>query len=385
MKKLACLTDSYHSHYLLETLADLAIPVHIGPGVRAKDIPALHIISDEEVPEYLSCGELKLYINAEDSLSFIEEKSNCDELKRRIAFFKDKYEFRLSLQDSFPDFFLKKVSGSQLMNLKVPEEREFILKPALGFHSLGIRRFKGQAQLHKAAKEALQEIQSFGHVFDASVLSGDIFIVEDFIEGEELACDAFFNSMGRPIINAIYSHAFADSNDTRDLVYYTSSDTMSRYLDKMTAFLKLIGEKNKIRNFPIHIEVRISNGAIIPIEANPLRFGGFGLADLARHAFGVNSYRNYFMDETPDWTAVIERDDKAFYAFIVGQRPDNFNIEKEVVDHSSYRATFTDLLEYVPIDVSRYRFFSTAFARSEDLSDLLKYLHMDFGQFRRDM
>lgn len=382
MKRLACLTNSYKSHHLLETLAELGIHVHLGPGVASSDATDLRIIGDSEVSEYLACGELKLYINAEDSLGFLEARSGCEKLKRDIAFFKDKYEFRRSIKEFFPDFFLEKVSSAQLETVTVPEDRELILKPALGFHSLGIRSFKGTAQLRLAVREALNEIRSFGHVFDSKVLSEDVFIIEDFIDGEELACDAFFDCNGEPIINAIYCHVFADRKDTRDLVYYTSSSVMEKYLGGMLDFLKLIATKTTVRNFPLHLEVRVSNGIIIPIEVNPLRFGGFGLADLARHAFGINSYRNYFLDEKPDWDGIIARKDMAFYAFVVGQRPDVFDPLRHGIDHAAYRATFSNLLEYVPIDASRYRFFSTAFARSEELPELLKYLHMDFSQFR---
>ncbi len=192
MKRLACLTNSYKSHHLLETLAELGIHVHLGPGVASSDATDLRIIGDSEVSEYLACGELKLYINAEDSLGFLEARSGCEKLKRDIAFFKDKYEFRRSIKEFFPDFFLEKVSSAQLETVTVPEDRELILKPALGFHSLGIRSFKGTAQLRLAVREALNEIRSFGHVFDSKVLSEDVFIIEDFIDGEELACDAFF-------------------------------------------------------------------------------------------------------------------------------------------------------------------------------------------------
>jgi hypothetical protein len=39
--------------------------------------------------------------------------------------------------------------------------------------------------------------------------------------------------------------------------------------------LSKIGKELHLKNFPAHAEVRIDENKIIPIEVNPLRFGGF--------------------------------------------------------------------------------------------------------------
>jgi hypothetical protein len=64
----------------------------------------------------------------------------------------------------------------------------------------------------------------------------------------------------------------------------------------LNIFLSKIGKELHLKNFPAHAEVRIDeNGKIIPIEVNPLRFGGFcTTADLLGVTLGFNEYKCFY-------------------------------------------------------------------------------------------
>lgn len=48
-----------------------------------------------------------------------------------------------------------------------------------------------------------------------------------------------------------------------------------------------------VKDFPVHVEARMSNGVITPIEFNPLRFAGICGTEVAYHAYGFHTY-DYF-------------------------------------------------------------------------------------------
>jgi len=382
IQKIILLHDSFISDFFLKTIKRNNFSVFAEENLRKELLnKKINVLSLIEAKEKLS-GDCLVYFNAEDCISLIEENSSNIKLKKNIAFFKNKFVFKNSIKENYPDCFVAELKKEDFDSFIVPEGKDLIIKPVIGFHSVGIKRFSGQKEWIKIKDEILAECKKYAGVFDVNVLNDKKFLVEEFIEGKEFACDFYFNSKGKPVILNISKHVFADENDVRDLVYYTSAGLIKEHFEKMKDFLDLIASKKKIRNFPVHLEVRIKNNKIYPIEANPLRFGGFGLAELSFYAFGFNSFEYFFNQKEPDWNKLCSSGDKNFYAFVVGQRPSNFNSEKESIDVEEYKKTFNEILDYVPVNPVKYKFFSTTFARSEKLEDLTKYLFLDFDKFR---
>jgi hypothetical protein len=103
---------------------------------------------------------------------------------------------------------------------------------------------------------------------------------------------------------------------------------------------------------------------------------------LSYYAFGINSYEHFFDGNEPDWSKIISKKDTTNYGFVVAQTPSNFNPEKESIDTAPYKKTFKEILEYVPIDASKYKFFSITFTRTKNLKDLTKYIWLDFNQYK---
>ena len=383
MEKLVLLHESFISPLFLDTIKKNNWPVFAeGKMKQELEKKEISVLTENELKEKFSLNPI-IYFNAEDCLAFIKKFSKDEKLKENIAFFKDKYALKKEIKKEYPEFFIAELRKKDFDSFVVPKGRELIIKPLVGFHSVGIKRFSSQEEWNKIKKEILLECEKYSKVFDENVLSDKVFLVEDYIKGDELVCDAFFNSEGKPVILGLYHHPFSDENDFRDLVYYCSSDFVKENYSKIKGFLDLIASKRFFKNFPIHMEVRIKNGKVYPIEVNPLRFGGFGLADLPFHAFGINSFELFFEDKKPDWNKIFSKKDKNFYAFIVGQTPSNFNPDKETIKTDEYKKTFKKILNYVPIDASKYKFFSTTYSESNKLEDLTNYLNYDFDQLRK--
>ena len=75
------------------------------------------------------------------------------------------------------------------------------------------------------------------------------------------------------------------------LLYYTSAEVIRRLCARLVAFFDALAKLTPVDGLAIHGEFKLEGGQLFPIELNPMRFAGCGLADLAFHAFGINPYR----------------------------------------------------------------------------------------------
>ncbi|NEP86942.1 MAG: ATP-grasp domain-containing protein, partial [Okeania sp. SIO2C2] len=135
-----------------------------------------------------------------------------------------------------------------------------------------------------------KEIAPTRNLYPESVLNTNSLIIEEYIDGEEFAVDAYYNSIGKPVILGIFKHIFSSDNSVSQRVYCLCKEIIESNLEELTNFLEKIGNLAKIKNFPVHIELRRnSNGILLPIEVNPIQFGGWcTTADLSFLAYGFN-------------------------------------------------------------------------------------------------
>lgn len=61
-----------------------------------------------------------------------------------------------------------------------------------------------------------QEMEAINGLFPAQVFSSGKFVLEDCIEGPEMAEDAYYNSEGKPVVLNILEHLFPEENDVED-------------------------------------------------------------------------------------------------------------------------------------------------------------------------
>ncbi len=384
------LEDPYVSDLLAATVAELGLPVLDTPMARRRlaGLQAVPLSTDDEFADAAAHPGARLYSNSENAIGWIAEHLGGTDLPRMIGLFKDKVAFRALVADLYPDY---RYFGVSLAGLRAFDpatlRAPFIVKPAVGFFSMGVHVVESAEAWPGVVEQLEREVQAFAAVYPDQVLGLDRFVVEEVIEGEEFAVDAYFDADGTPVLVDVYAHLFASADDVSDRVYYTNTETIDRLGPPAMEFLAEIGRRARLVDFPVHAELRIdAAGRVAPIEVNPMRFGGWCATDLAHFAYGVNPYRCYLLGERPDWARIAAETGGRTTALIVSDLPSSVDLaEIESVDYERFAACFTRVLELRPTDFSRYPVFAFTFVEvpSDDLSELHAVLGADLSEYLR--
>jgi len=330
----------------------------------------------------------RLYSNSENAIGWIAEHLAHSDLPRMIGLFKDKVAFRELVADLYPDYryFGLPLSGLRTFDpssLRAP----FIVKPAVGFFSMGVHVVESAEAWPAVVVEIEREVQAFDSIYPDQVLGLDRFVVEEVIEGEELAIDAYFDADGTPVLVDVYAHLFVSADDVSDRVYLTSAETVERLGPPAMELLAEVGRRARLSDFPVHAELRIDGaGHVAPIEVNPMRFGAWCATDLAHFAYGVNPYRCYLLGERPDWARIAAETAGRTTALIVSDLPSSVDLATiDSVDYERFAARFSRVLELRPTDFNRYPVFAFTFVDvpSHDLSELHAVLGADLREYLR--
>lgn len=348
---------------------------------------SLNWISEKEaVATIKNTSSQRIYSNSENVLSWIDKHFWGSKLSKQINTFKDKVKFREEIKDIFPEFKFQKI---KLENIQTIPDKEltfpFVIKPSIGFLSIGvyiINNIKDWIQVKEEIKP-----DNLKSIFPKNVLDTSHFIIEDFIQGEEYAIDYYHNDKGEVIILNILHHVFSSEKDTSDRVYSTSKAIINQHKLKLEEFLSKIGNKLQLKNFPAHAEVRIDeNGKIVPIEINPLRFGGWcTTADLSGVAVGINTYKHYFENACPNWDTIFKGKENKIFSIIVldnasGIKPNDIS----KFDFEALANDFENPILIRELDIKKYPLFGFVFTETDfdnkkelyDIlsSDLKKYI-----------
>ena len=383
------LDKPYISEFLLNTLQANAIPVINNAGDEAvTSSKNLSFLTTEQAINNISQdGNCMLYTNSENSISWIEKNLQHTGLPKKIKLFKNKILFRNMLRDLYPLYFYKGVNFESIENLDIKDfPFPFIIKPAVGFFSLGVYKVETPGDWMETVGTIKREIELIKILYPPEVLHTGEFIIEECIYGDEFAIDCYFNTAGKPVILNIMKHIFSSGKDVNDRVYITSKEIIQTFRNPITSFLSEIGKRADLRNFPAHVEVRIDdNGIVAPIEVNPLRFGGWcSTPDLAWHAFGINLYEYLFRQQEPDWNSILENKDGFIYSNIVlnnstgieGRNIISFNYEKLLSD-------FENPLELRKADYAKFPLFGFLFCetRKQNMQELERILMSDLNEY----
>jgi hypothetical protein len=382
------LDKPYVSDFLVKTIRengyDVVSTAEASELVKDNEV---NWISEEAACNFLGDGSGKpLYTNSENALAWIIGNFESSSLAGQIRLLKDKTKFRELIRSDYPGFHFMKVNHQDILKIN-PQNIgfPFVIKPSIGFFSLGVHVVKNRTDWHAAVKEITGEKEK--GMFPAEVLSTSEFIIEAYIEGEEYAIDCYFNKDGEAVILNILHHRFSSGSDTSDRVYVTSRDIIFDNLVRFEKFLNNIGQKAGLVNFPAHVELRMDGaGNIIPIEINPLRFGGFcTTGDLPGIALGYNSYELYFQNQAPDWDKIYGGREGKLYGLIVLNN--NSGYDPDEIQSFDYKKLAVDLekpLSIRSLDIRKYPVFGFVFtetsAGNEDeldrilVSDLKRYI-----------
>ncbi|MCE2612337.1 ATP-grasp domain-containing protein [Flavobacteriaceae bacterium D16] len=378
----------YISDFLIDTIKENHYQV-VATKV-AKELvtdASINWISEEQAIATLKNNpSQRIYSNSENVLSWIDKHLGESELSKQINILKDKVKFREQIKALFPAFKFQKIKLENIQNITAGElSFPFVIKPSIGFLSIGVYIINDENDWIKAKEKITPD--NLKSIYPKNVLDSSYFILEDFIQGEEYAVDYYHNDKGEVVLLNVLHHVFSSGTDTSDRVYLTSKAIIEQYKSELEQFLSTIGNKLHLKNFPAHAEVRIDkNGHIIPIEINPLRFGGWcTTADLSGITVGLNSYKYYFENTCPNWDRIYEGNENKIFSIIV--LDNNSGIKPADIAEFDYKAladNFENPILIRALDISTYALFGFVFTKTDkknkkelyDIlsSDLRKYI-----------
>jgi hypothetical protein len=343
------------------------------------------VLSGEELEhsEIYFAPQDKVYIPSETSLSIAMQRMRDQSFVEGIEKLKNKYLCRKALSSIYPDFYFAKVSREEIVELELGGKKVAI-KPIKGFFGTGVRIADGNTNLRELAQEMNAEVAANARFFPASILDNEEYIVEEYIEGEEFAVDMFYDNEGKPAIMNIYYHPLPAIEEYFHLMYYTNMEIFSHYLPCFTDFFEKLNGVLNLSCFPIHAEFKLQGGVMVPIELNPMRYGGFGLADLTFNSFGFQPISAYFDDQPVDWQEIWQTRKEQNYGWVLGYNGKDIDIREHLPNHDKFLATLSansQLLDYVRLDHTSNPVFGLAYLKNSNLPKMLELLSLELNDY----
>lgn len=377
------LDEPYASEPLLTWMEETQHPVRRNEFVEglAKRFN-LNMVDDEETANRINKGE-RVYTNSENALAWILENTDNLSLREGIETFKDKAAMRKALAPLNPDLFYKTMSADELANvdfsqLPVP----FVLKPSVGFCSMGVYAIQNEDDWNNALADIAQSAESWKAMYPESVVGTETYILEGYITGTEYALDAYFDEQGKAHMLNVLRHDFMSPEDTSDRMYVTSAPLVREMAPLFKSWLDQVNEIIGVRNFPVHVEVRVADGKVTPIEFNPLRFAGLGGTDVALYGYGYRTYEAFLDDKPVDFDAAFAGKDDKVYTMSLLNPPSGIT-GKETFDYDAFCARFNKVLEMREYDVNRVGNYGFLFIETErdNPAELDFLMHTDLVEF----
>ena len=367
------LNNPYVSDFLVETIKKNSYPV----------------LDNEISRQFFSENELitkangeKFYSNSENAIDWIIENYPNSPIANMIKLSKDKILFRKMLSKIYPNYFFKEISLEEFKDLnpnglKFP----FILKPSVGFLSFGVYPIKNIEDFYNVIQKIDKEIENLKGIFPTSVVDCSKFIVEEMIDGDEFAIDAYFDENGKAVILNIFKHPFLNTDDVSDRIYYTSKKIIQNNLEKFQKLLDEISLAGEFKNFPFHLELRANEKEIIPIEINPLRFCGWCITDIAQNAWGINVYEYYMENKIPNWDELLKNSSDDYFYFTIGDVDNSLDKSKIKVNYEKYLKNISNPLDIRKIDYKTKLVFAIVFAKTSDKKEIENILALNMKDF----
>ena len=371
----------YISEFLIETIKKNDFKVLLNEVSKKYFAPNTLLTPKEFIEAYKE--NKSIYMNSENSLNWVCENLGQEKISKLIDISKNKILFREKLKNIYPNYYFENIELKNLKN-KNPKEIKYpiILKPAVGFLSLGVYTIENENQWIETVDKIQKDIKQFSGIFPTNVVDTTNFIIEELIKGDEYAIDAYFNNKGEAVILNIFRHPFLNSKDVSDRLYYTSKEILSKYLNKFEIVLNQIGKIGNFKNFPLHLELRENEDNIIPIEINPMRFCGWCITDIAHYAWGINVYEYFLQNKKPNWKTILKNSDSDFYYFTIGEIPSNIkNSEIKEILYDKYLENISNPLDIRKIDYKHNPIFAIVFGKTNDYNEITNLLTMKTDKY----
>jgi len=335
---------------------------------------------DTKKDRRFAAGE-RVAITSENVLDTVLHRLENPNLAEMIDALKNKNRCRDLMKSQYPSFFHRLVPLSELPNLELPPGRKYVVKPNRGYFATAIKIVDASSDLEQIRGEIEADVKRNSAVFASTVLSDADVIVEDFIEGEEYAVDMFFDAEGKPVIVNIYHHPIPENPDYLHALYYTSKPIFDDYHDLFIGWFEKLNQTLNATGFPVHGEFRVTESGVMPIELNPLRFGGDGLIDLAFHAFGFNPYEAFVRDQAPDWPTIWQGREEKIYTWMMGYVGTDVDVQSHRPDRGAFESLFSNILSDALLNYEAHLGFSVVYSEETDIEAVHRLVNTDFKEF----
>lgn len=372
----------YASEFLIDSIVQNDWPVLENETVKGADIEegAFDLVSSNVAKNYYLTQEFPLiYSNSENAITWVLDNLPDSNLSSYIKLFKDKVAFRELLKEMYPNFYFVSANLEELKAISAKEIKfPVVVKPAVGFLSFGVHTVNNEKEWSDVITRLEKEMRQASMMYPSHVVNSSKFIVEELIEGEEFAIDAYYDRDGEPVILNIFQHPFLNSKDVSDRIYLMSAGIMIKYMSRFAILLRDIGNLKNIKNFPMHIEVRVTkNGDIIPIEVNPMRFAGWCTTDVAKYAWSINVYECFYNQKRPDWNTILANAKRGVFYFSMAEVPSDVarkNIKG--FEYERFLANYSNVLEVRRINYKENPLFAIIFGSTESKEEVIKILSL---------
>jgi hypothetical protein len=381
---MVILDAPYASNPLLDWLVSSQHPVLANEfsAQLARGGYGLALVSEEEAIARLEAGE-RIYTNSENALAWILAKVNNPTLTNAIRLFKDKAAMREKLAALNPHLYYQTVPREALDAVRVEDvPLPVVLKPTVGFCSMGVYVIDTPADWEKALVDIAQRENDWHARYPESVVGGSEYIIEGYIRGTEYALDAYFDEEGTPHLLNILRHDFAGPEDTSDRMYLTSSDIIEEYEPRFTAWLADVNEVVGARNVPVHVELRVNGDAIVPIEFNALRFAGLGGTDVSYYGVGVRTCEAFLENEPVNLRDIYKQHEGSVYSMSLLNPAPEADLSRPF-NSEALKAKFSHVIGYNDFDPQTTGFYGFLFLETtEETKNERDYLlHSDLMEF----
>jgi len=385
------LEKPYVSEFLQQTVVRMQVPVLATDFSKSLSLAGGMNLVEPDVffTALRSCQNPLLYSNSENSAELLNRY--CPELTvtENVNYFKNKPALRQIFSALSPDVWHQTYKLNELDQIDISAlQKPFVIKPVRGFASIGIHSVHDQKEWDTALEGIKKEVKLMQNVFPDTVVSLNEFMIEKYIDGPEIAIEAYFDGSGNPVILNILQHLFRSKSDMSDRLYLTSGEIVRKYHDPVESFLKELSKRRDLRNFPFHLEMRQeSNGSFVLIEINPLRFMGFCVADVGHYFYGINPYEFYFQQKKPDWEKILgSRSDKIYGMFGI-DIPKHLDKNRIRFNYEKFIGYFSHPLHYLKMDYTKFPMAIYLFAETTEdrfkefeeilYSDLMEFIECD--------
>lgn len=319
----------------------------------------------------------KICITSEAVLESVLYKIADDSKAIAIKSMKDKYLFRNLLTDMFPSLKYQTVELKDISKLSLTSKK--ILKPTKGCFGTAVKTIDENSDKDRVIEEIKVELNKNSTILSKNVLSHSKFILEDYIDGEEYAVDMFFDSKGNPHIVNIYYHPIPMHSEYLHMIYYTSKNIFEKVYERAMLFFIEINKKLKLKNITLHAEFKLFK-ELIPIEINPMRYGGMGLGNMIYHSLNINPYTHFLEEKSPDWEKIWQSYPNENFVFLLAYNGTQIDLNKQKPNFIKIESHFSTILNKTTFNYQKQLAFAI-YTLQESSENIEKLLQIDFNDY----